>query len=95
MRENEPIECGICGAGLLKKPIPSGPKEGTEKMAQPSQAWDMKGADQTKREAEKAWALKIGFCDDCTKKHSLDNSGNLDRVLGKVTLTRVAKIPEK
>lgn len=95
MRENEPIECGICGEGLLEKPVSSGPKEGIERIASIDQARKMKGSDKTKREAGKAWSLKIGFCEDCTKKHNLDGNSSLDKVLPKVALSRVAKIPKK
>ncbi|WP_256298923.1 hypothetical protein [Haloarchaeobius salinus] len=95
MREEEPIKCGICGKGILETAEPSGPKEGTEKMAQPKQAWDMKGSNDLKREAEKAWALKIGFCDNHTKKHGLNSGGNLNQILPKVSLQWVARIPEQ
>lgn len=95
MREKEPIYCGICGSGILETENPSGPKEGTEKIAQSNQAWDMEGSDDIKREAQKAWALKIGFCDDCMKKYDPDKRGGLDKILSQISLTKVAKIPEQ
>ncbi len=55
----------------------------------------MKGSNDLKREAEKAWALKIGFCDNHTKKHGLNSGGNLNQILPKVSLQWVARIPEQ
>jgi hypothetical protein len=94
MRENEAIKCGICGDGILKTTNPSGPKEGLEKRVSSGKGRQMKGSDELKREAVEAWSLKVGFCEDCVRKHGLDNKG-IDHVISKISLARVAKIPQR
>ena len=97
--EPDPNYCAFCGDGLYERGSSGSPQRIGEIFEAPSNdaVTQMQGSNQQKREARKAFAVKIGVCPDCLHDYDLA-PGDLDNLSNKydqISLTYTELVPER